>query len=63
MNTRRMLTCLLILSLLFCICSSPALAAKRAKPISEQLAARAVLDTSQTKTIRLGEDGKPRALL
>ena len=60
---KRVLTCILVLAMLFCICSSPAFAAKRVKPIGEQLAARAVLETPQTKTIRLGEDGKPRVII
>ena len=38
-------------------------AAKRAKPVDEQLAARKVLQTPQEKTIRLGEDGKPRVII
>ena len=38
-------------------------AAKRAKPVDEQLAARKVLQTPQEKTIHLGEDGKPRVII
>ncbi len=38
-------------------------AAKRVKPIDQQLAARKVLETPQEKTIRLGEDGKPRVII
>lgn len=43
--------------------SSPAFAARRVKPIPEQLAAREVLETPQDKMIRLGEDGKPRVII
>ena len=44
---------MLLFAMLFCMCASPAFAAKRVKPIGEQLAARKVLETPQTKTIRL----------
>ena len=54
---------MLLFAMLFCMCASPAFAAKRVKPIGEQLAARKVLETPQTKAIRLGEDGKPRVII
>ncbi len=42
---------------------STALAAKRVKPIPDVLAKRDVIDTPQDKTIRLGEDGRPRVII
>ena len=38
-------------------------AGKKARPIPEVLAEREVLTTPQDKTIRLGEDGKPRVII
>ncbi len=44
--------------------SAPAAeAGKKIKPLDVQLAAREVMETPQEKTIRLGENGKPRVII
>ena len=49
-----------LLAAAFC---TPVLAGRRVRPINEQLAEREILETPQEKTIRLGEDGKPRVII
>ena len=56
-------TMLLIMCLVMALCSNSALAAKRVKPIPEVLAKRAVVETPQERTLRLGEDGRPRMII
>ena len=63
MNRCRKLSLLLALCLALIALGAPAMAGKRVKPIPEVLAAREVLETPQEKSIRLGEDGKPRMII
>ena len=60
---KKTLAVVLSLCLVFASLAPSALAAKRSKPVPDVLAARDVLETPQEKTIRLGEDGKPRMII
>ena len=63
MKNRKMIAILLVSSLAATVFCGPAYAGRRVKPIAEQLAERAILETPQEKTLRLGEDGKPRVII
>ena len=63
MKHLRAVTLLLTPCLLAGAVSTPVLAGRRVKPINEQLAERAILETPQEKHIRVGEDGKPRVII
>ena len=56
-------TLLLVACLLIMLCANSALGAKRVKPIPEVLGARKLVEIPQEKSIRLGEDGKPRMII
>lgn len=63
MMSRKKTAMLLASSLAVTALCSPAYAGRRVKPITEQLAERAILETPQEKNIKLGEDGKPRVII
>lgn len=63
MRLRRTFSLLLAFCVLFALCPGTALAARKVKPLDEQLAKRDVLTTPQEKSIRVGEDGKPRVII
>lgn len=63
MKNRKMIALLLVSSLAATVFCGSAYAGRRVKPIAEQLAERAILETPQEKTLRLGEDGKPRVII
>ena len=63
MKLTKKLSLLLALCLLLGAVAPAALAGKRAKPIPEVLAKRDLIETPQDKTLRLGEDGKPRVII
>ena len=61
MTLTKKLSAALALCLMLCLAVSPvAQAARRVKPLGDQLADRKVIETPQERSIRLGEDGKAR---
>ena len=60
---KKLISVFVLTCLLFALFSTPAFAAKKAKPINEVLAKRKVLETTQDREIRLGEDGKARVII
>ena len=63
MKRSKKYTAALALCLAVALLAASALAAKRVKSIPEVLAKRDVIAEPQTRTLRLGEDGKPRMII